>query len=244
MSNMRTTIAVVCLALSGCAYDGPLFSLPAQPTPVTHRTALEVLVSPNSITAPGTAAVVARVDIDGAPAPDGTRVVFGTSAGFVEPAEARTVAGTASISYRTSSSSGVVRITATAESTSAGCDLMVVQVVEHSQPEPPDRDEPWPDPAPTLPSGLQASVNCTATDLSVFCNVEAAYNDRPVPSNAISVTWDWGNTVTAATGPVNNHSYTQKGTYRIVATVAASTSAGQKIVTASTRVTVPPPTVP
>lgn len=112
---MRTIALGLALLLSGCVYES---TSPSSTTPTTVAvTTMTLSVDPSVVTAsspnyapPGVAVVRANVTVGGLPIADGTRIVFGTTAGFVEPGESRTINGVATTLFRTSSTIGVVEI--------------------------------------------------------------------------------------------------------------------------------------
>lgn len=100
--------------------------------------------------------------------------------------------------------------------------------------------------APPPAAALAVTVGCTPGThgtTATACNVRATFGGTALPGGAITgVDWDWGDGTTAdnhSATPVQTHTYTSAGTYTVLATVTANTSAGSQTATTSTSVIVP-----
>jgi hypothetical protein len=95
---------------------------------------------------------------------------------------------------------------------------------------------------PTPPDALAVTMGCTpgTVVIQTVCNLSATYGGAAIASTAMtSAAWEWGDGGVSATVPLGQHPYAQAGTYLIVATVTATTSAGVKTATASKSVVIP-----
>jgi len=96
--------------------------------------------------------------------------------------------------------------------------------------------------AASAPSTLAATVACTANAHGTAspCNISSVtFGSTAIPSASVtSVSWDWGDGSPAGSGMSASRTYTNAGTYNIVATVNANTSDGPKTVTVPKSITI------
>jgi PKD domain-containing protein len=250
--------ALVLVALSaGCAYKNPTGPSPAIVVPSASPASLQFQASTQADHT--IALAVKALTIDGRFV-SGVTVAFTTSTGSLSQDTAVTDA--TGLAHTVLSSSETATVEASAGSLTVSTTLLssvpVALVgappvypptvpspnIPPSTPPPPPAPLPAPPaPAPPAPPALAVTLTCTpaAPGALTMCNLAATFGTVPIPSTAITrVDYDFGDgqSQTVTGSPLIAHTFTQVGTYLIVASVDAVTPAGPKGAVTSTAVIV------
>lgn len=256
----RAFSLLACLALASCG-DVPPIVAPTPPVVPLVPARITITATPGIGVNAGEVYIAARVLATSGAGVGAAPVAFSTNLGTVAPAAVvADGGGIAQTTVRTSGPSSVRVVSGTAEATIDITPNPPITLPAPVPPEipttpppvvlppsvPPPTPPPTPQPTPTPlpPAGLQLSLGCSTSVLTVGCNLAASYNGVPLQSTAptfVQVDWDWGDGTSqiVAGSPLGSHPYAQAGTYSLVAHATVTTVDGVKLGSASQAVKVP-----